>query len=258
MTIRKILPKTESSLCPTLKVKNFQDPYIQQAIQDLKDTLTNHQKELDQLYPGKGMGVGLAANQIEYPYQPVSETNPAPKPGFYPKNFRTPEIYVVSIRTERAKLEQCEPIPLSVYINAQFSPFSHSTEEKPKQLLYEEGCLSIQGIKGYLVPRFENIKLSTYDDQGHPLNFTIDGFAARVHQHEIDHGEGDEFLTQMGLTEQELQEILLWIAAYRVHPASNFPGWIIHNKLQYISKDPDINALEIWTKHQLKKNCKKK
>jgi hypothetical protein len=83
MPVRKILPKTPLSLQSTVRVTDFSDVYVKKAVQDLLDTLAHHQLELDQKYPGKGMGVGLAANQIEYP------------PTDYPSAFIPPNIYVI-------------------------------------------------------------------------------------------------------------------------------------------------------------------
>jgi peptide deformylase len=64
MPIRKILPKTESSLQPSFWVTNFHDPNVKKVIQDLKDTLVQQQKDLDAQFPDEGKGVGLASNQI--------------------------------------------------------------------------------------------------------------------------------------------------------------------------------------------------
>jgi len=94
----------------------------------LLDTLAHHHLELDQKYPGKGMGVGLASNQIEYPL------------GDYPATYMPPNLYIVSIRRERAEIEGCPPLPPFVYINAYFAPVAdQNLEPQQNKILYK--CL---------------------------------------------------------------------------------------------------------------------
>jgi len=49
-----------------------------------------------------------------------------------------------------------------------------------------EGCLSLPGLRGK-VPRFERIRYTGFDQYGDPIDRTVDGFHARVVQHECDH-----------------------------------------------------------------------
>jgi peptide deformylase len=56
-----------------------------------------------------------------------------------------------------------------------------------------EGCLSVAGIYG-LVPRYPKIKFSALDHSGKEFRSTVDGFMARLIQHEIDHCEGKMFV----------------------------------------------------------------
>ena len=241
MPVRKILSKTELSLQPTVEVTDFDDVYVKKAVQDLLDTLAHHQLELDQKYPGKGMGVGLASNQIEYPL------------GDYPATYVPPNLYVVSIRSERAKIESCPPLPPSVYINATFAPVANQ-DLKPHQnkILYEEGCLSVTGIKGLSVPRFNKIKLKAWDQFGKEINIAVEGFTARVHQHEIDHGLGEEYLNRMEFSLEELHLIKRWIEQSKLGKIQ-FPCPIISNRLECIDSKPDINALEVWLRNEIKK-----
>ncbi len=253
MTIQKILSKTKESLLPTTWVDDVNDQYVRQACQDLLDTLANYQHEIDKLFPGKGIGVGLAANQIEYPYQPISDRDPAPKTNFYPLNFLPPRIYVISIRQERAQNEQCPVVAPIIYINASYTPFSEEDDPISQQVFYEEGCLSINGIKGFSVPRYDKILLSTWDHKGEKLNLLAQGFIARVHQHEIDHGEGKEYLNHMSFNQTELIQISNWIKKYRLTMLSTIPTWIIPGKLQCMAPNPDFSALLVWVENEFKK-----
>ncbi|MDQ3188539.1 MAG: peptide deformylase, partial [Pseudomonadota bacterium] len=52
-----------------------------------------------------------------------------------------------------------------------------------------EGCLSVPGLRG-VVPRYAKIRYRGVDLQGRPIDRTVDGFHARVVQHECDHLDG--------------------------------------------------------------------
>lgn len=247
MTIRKIISKNETSLKPTQKVVDFNNKYIKQAIQDLLDTMAAEQQRLDKIYPDKGMGVGLAANQIEYS---VDDNDP-PAEGFYPKEFVPPNIYIISIRPERAEAEKCKPVPSLALINATFEPKTEEKEQESKQSSYEEGCLSVTGFKAVEVPRFENIIVHAFDINGKRIAIDASGFTARVHQHEIDHGLGKEYLDQLNFALAELEAIQNWIDQHKAKSFDNLPIWIIPKKLQCIMQKPDFAALAIWTQNKI-------
>lgn len=69
-----------------------------------------------------------------------------------------------------------------------------------------EGCLSVPGLRG-LVPRHARIRYTGFDQYGDPIDRTVDGFHARVVQHECDHLWGKLYpmrmrdFTQFGFTE---------------------------------------------------------
>jgi peptide deformylase len=49
-----------------------------------------------------------------------------------------------------------------------------------------EGCLSVPAMRGE-VPRYKRIRYTGFDPKGNPIDRTVDGFHARVVQHECDH-----------------------------------------------------------------------
>jgi len=76
-----------------------------------------------------------------------------------------------------------EPIPLTVLVNPKIEPLSDEFE-------YDwEGCLSVPGIRG-LVPRCGRIRYSALNPLGEKIGGKVDGFHARVIQHECDHLDG--------------------------------------------------------------------
>ena len=103
-------------------------------------------------------GAGLAAPQIGVDLQVVifgsGEFNP-----------RYPEAPVV---------------PRTVLINPVLTPLSDDEEDG------WEGCLSVPGMRG-VVPRFKRLRYQGFDETGQPIDRTVEGFHARVVQHECDH-----------------------------------------------------------------------
>lgn len=56
-----------------------------------------------------------------------------------------------------------------------------------------EGCLSIRDLYGK-VPRYEKVKVKALDMEGREFRVTLEGFLARIMQHEIDHTKGIVFV----------------------------------------------------------------
>lgn len=240
LRIPHIVPKSISSLKPSISVTDFSDRYFKQACDDLLRALKQEQERQDTLFPGEGRGVGLAANQIDYPYQPTSETDPTPAPGFYPKDFTSPDIYVVSVRQERAEKEGCQPLPPTIYVNATYQ------KQDDAFVAMEEACLSIMGFKGLGVKRYSHIQVNAQTIEGEQQAIEVCDFIARVHQHEYDHGRGREYLNEQNFTLDELSEILSWIDRTK-NTAIEAPLAVVTGKLICVSMTPDWEALRAWT-----------
>ncbi len=240
MPVRTIVPKSPASLKPAKSVEEINNPYIQQAIQDLLDTLAAEQKRLDEIYPELGAGVGLASNQIDYPYQPTSETDDLPAEGYYPKDFPPPSMYVVSVRLVRAQREGCEEVPPTVYINARYEALDDEAIEQ-----HAEGCLSITGIQGLNVPRQKIIQVYAQNSDGESISFEARGFIARVHQHEQDHGNGEEYLNHLKFSTEDLENIRQWVMEHRLGPTPEKGSTIIDN-LMCTGDVVDYDVLLAW------------
>ncbi|OGB35495.1 MAG: peptide deformylase [Burkholderiales bacterium RIFCSPLOWO2_12_FULL_61_40] len=123
-------------------------------------------------------GAGLAAPQIGVDLQLVIF-------GSHARNPRYPDRPVV---------------PPTVLVNPVITPMG-ALEEKDW-----EGCLSVPGLRG-AVPRWSCIRYTGFDQYGDPIDRTVDGFHARVVQHECDHLMGTLYpmrmrdFTQFGYTE---------------------------------------------------------
>lgn len=74
-------------------------------------------------------------------------------------------------------------VPFTVLVNPVLTPLGKEMEEG------WEGCLSVPGLRG-VVARHARLRYSGFDPQGTPIEREVDGFHARVVQHECDHLDG--------------------------------------------------------------------
>ena len=97
-------------------------------------------------------------------------------------------------------------VPETVLINPIITPLN---DEKAQDW---EGCLSVPGLRG-MVPRWTHIHYQGLDEMGRRIDRTVDGFHARVVQHECDHLIGKLYpmrmvdFTQFGYTEVLFPEL---------------------------------------------------
>ena len=123
-------------------------------------------------------GAGLAAPQIAVPLRVV--------------------IFGV---TSNPRYPDIEPVPDTVLINPVLTPLDSEEEEG------WEGCLSVPGMRGW-VPRFRRLRYSGFDERGQRFEREVEGFHARVVQHEVDHLDGVLYpmrirdLTKFGFNEE--------------------------------------------------------
>jgi peptide deformylase len=85
--------------------------------------------------------------------------------------------------TENPRYPEVAPIPLTVLVNPVLEYLSDDQQED------WEGCLSVPGLRGR-VPRYSKVRYRGYDIAGVAMDRTVDGFHARVVQHETDHLHG--------------------------------------------------------------------
>ena len=91
------------------------------------------------------------------------------------------DLAVVIFGFERnPRYPQAPAVPETVLINPVITPLSDEEESA------WEGCLSVPGLRG-VVPRFRHIRYTGRDGDGNAIDRTVEGFHARVVQHECDH-----------------------------------------------------------------------
>ena len=173
MTIRQILKMGDARLLRIARaVPNPEKGIEQPFLQDLLQDLRDTMQAAN--------GAGLAAPQIGEDWQVVVF-------GSGKVNPRYPEAPIV---------------PPTVLINPVIEPLGGDTMED------WEGCLSVPGLRGK-VPRYARIRYTGWNEQGEHIDRTVEGFHARVVQHECDHLIGRLYPTRMtDLTQFGFNEVL--------------------------------------------------
>ena len=93
-------------------------------------------------------------------------------------------IFVAGIEGDEGRMQ------VLPFVNPVVTPLSEQTADD------WEGCLSIPDIRGR-VPRFQAVRVAALDRKGKPFELELEGFAARVIQHEADHLDGVLFFDRM-------------------------------------------------------------
>ena len=154
MAVREILKMGDPRLLRIAQpVTDFDSDDLHLLISDLLDTM----RAAD--------GAGLAAPQIGVDLQIVIFGSGA-------RNPRYPDAPVV---------------PKTVLLNPVITPLPPSDAQTTLLEVEDwEGCLSVPGLRA-MVPRFARIRYTGFDQYGDPIDRTVEGFHARVVQHECDH-----------------------------------------------------------------------
>lgn len=106
-------------------------------------------------------GAGLAAPQIGVPLR----------------------LVIFGAEQPNARYPDAPLVPSTVLINPQWTPLSDEEADG------WEGCLSVPGLRG-VVPRYQRLRYTGFDECGRPIDRSVEGFHARVVQHECDHLDG--------------------------------------------------------------------
>lgn len=112
-------------------------------------------------------GVGLAANQTAIQSQ----------------------VIVLECQNNQ-RYPKAQEFSLEIFINPRILKYSK------EKVLGWEGCLSIPGYRGK-VPRSKKVTFQAITPEGKKVVKTVQGFHARVIQHEVDHIEGKFYIDRM-------------------------------------------------------------
>lgn len=112
-------------------------------------------------------GVGLAATQV----------------------YHSLQVFVFEIKNSNRYPDKPD-FPLTFVINPKITALSDQKEED------WEGCLSVPGIYGK-VSRYTHIQLEGLNNNAEEISLELDGFSARVAQHEYDHLHSTIFIDRV-------------------------------------------------------------
>ena len=121
-------------------------------------------------------GVGLAAPQIGLPIR----------------------VVIVDLRPLAEDMPEYADFKRA-YING------YIVEEEGETILMDEGCLSLPGIHEK-VPRAERVRVQYVDEDFVEHDEWVDGFLARVLQHEFDHLEGKVFTDRISPLRRQMNK----------------------------------------------------
>ena len=166
-----------------LPIIAYGDPVLRKVATDISPDYPNLNTLIANMYDtmNHAYGVGLAAPQIGLPIRLfVVDTAP----------FADDDDLTEEERTFLSNFKK-------TFINAKI------TEETGDKWLFNEGCLSIPGVRED-VSRQKQITIEFVDEQFTPRQLTLTGLAARVVQHEYDHIEGILFTDKLSSFKKQL------------------------------------------------------
>jgi len=160
----------------------FGQPILRKVAEDIPTDYPNLKELIDNMFETlkKAEGVGLAAPQVGLP-------------------IRVVVIDLDCISEDEPQFKGY----LKAFING------HIIESSKEENSFEEGCLSVPGIHES-VKRPEKVRIQYLDADLQPHDEWVDGFVARVIQHEFDHLEGKMFVDRLSpLRKQIIKKKLL-------------------------------------------------
>lgn len=159
MTLKQIVTLPDPILRRKAKPITKFDRDLQVLVDDMIETMR------------EAPGVGLAAPQVDVSQQLIVV------------EYAEEDDEEEAEATDEAEAKPPKPKKLFVMINPEIVKAS---EEK---VIGIEGCLSIPGLQGE-VERHEAIQIRGLNRHGRPTKLKVDGWMARIFQHEIDHING--------------------------------------------------------------------
>lgn len=159
-----------------LPVYTYGQPVLRQVAEDIATDYPNLKELVADMFETmkKADGVGLAAPQIGLPIR----------------------VVVIDLSMLEEDFPEYKGFE-KAYING------HIIEESEEEESMEEGCLSLPGIHES-VKRPKRVRVQYLDEELKPHDEWVEGYLARVIQHEFDHLEGHMFIDHLGSLRKQM------------------------------------------------------
>ena len=159
-----------------LPIYVYGQPVLRKVAEDIPADYPNLKELIDNMYEtmDKAEGVGLAAPQIGLPIR----------------------VVVINLDVLSEDLPEYKGFR-KAYINA------HILETSDDQVSMDEGCLSLPGIHE-TVKRANKIRVKYLDENLEAHEEEVEGYLARVMQHEFDHLEGKMFIDHLSALRKQM------------------------------------------------------
>ena len=161
-----------------LPIYTYGQPVLRKVAEDIDANYPELKQLVENMYETneRADGVGLAAPQIGLPIR----------------------VVIVDLRPLAEDMPEYADFKRA-YING------YIVEEDGETILMDEGCLSLPGIHEK-VPRAERVRVQYVDENFVEHDEWVDGFLARVLQHEFDHLEGKVFTDRISPLRRQMNK----------------------------------------------------
>lgn len=161
-----------------LPIYTYGHPVLRKVAQDIPADYPDLQQLISDMFEtmDASSGVGLAAPQIG-------------------KSIR---VVVIDLDVLKEEFPEYEG-----FRHAYINPHILEMDEKSEKVTMEEGCLSVPGLSEN-VARYSRIHVKYLDEQLQPHDEWVEGYLARVMQHEFDHLEGVMYTDRLSPLRKQL------------------------------------------------------
>lgn len=161
-----------------LPIYTYGQPVLRKVAEDIDADYPELKQLVENMYETneRADGVGLAAPQIGLPIR----------------------VVIVDLRPLAEDMPEYAEFKRA-YING------YIVDEEGETILMDEGCLSLPGIHEK-VPRAERVRVQYVDENFVEHDEWVDGFLARVLQHEFDHLEGKVFTDRISPLRRQMNK----------------------------------------------------
>ena len=161
-----------------LPIYTYGQPVLRKEAEDIDANYPELKQLIENMFETneRADGVGLAAPQIGLPIR----------------------VVIVDLRPLAEDMPEYADFKRA-YING------YIVEEEGETILMDEGCLSLPGIHEK-VPRAERVRIEYLDENFVEHDEWVDGFLARVIQHEFDHLDGKVFTDRISPLRRQMNK----------------------------------------------------